>query len=119
MRKMIENLKKQPAHVRDQVAVFAALGFTAVVAFFWLASLSNIYAAPETKTSFKESFSPFNLFGASVRSALDRSKEELSAIDPANAGKKSPDDASVTVDQDGVVNLGAQTEDDVVDTNEQ
>ena len=54
-----------------------------------------------------------------MRSALDRSKEELSAIDPANAGKKSPDEASVTVDQDGVVNLGAQTEDDVVDTNEQ
>gem|GEM_PF-5291324 len=105
---MIENLKKQPAHVRDQVAVFAALGFTAIVAFFWLASLSTTYAAPETKTSFKESFSPFNMFGASVKSALDRSKDELSAIDPANIGKEKPDDASVSVGQDGVVNLGAQ-----------
>ena len=116
MKKLIENLKKRPAHVRDQIAIFSALGVASLVAVFWLASISFDYASTKTKTSFKESLSPFTLFGASVRSALDRSKEELSAIDPTNMNQSDTEPtATVTIDERGVVNLGDQTE----DTNEQ
>jgi hypothetical protein len=117
MKKLIEHLKKRPAHVRDQIAIFSALGVAGLVTVFWLASISFDYSSAETKTSFKESFSPFKLFGASVRSALDRSKEELATIDPTNpkSTEQNGEAAAVTVDERGVVNLGDQTE----DTNEQ
>ena len=106
---MIDNLKKKPAHVRDQVAVFVALAFAGIVTFFWVADMTHTYAAPETKTSFSQSLSPFKLFGASVRSALDRSKAELSTIDPSNpSGPSGGADTEVTVDQQGVVQLGSQ-----------
>ncbi len=107
MRKIIHKLRQKPPHVRDQIAVFGAMAVAGVVALFWMVSITNEYASPETKTSFKESFSPFKIFGNNVKSALDRSKAELSSINPYNASTQA-NETEVTVDQQGVVNLGVQ-----------
>jgi hypothetical protein len=109
MRKLINKLRQKPPHVRDQIAIFSALTFAGLVGFIWMASLTREYASPETRASYNESFSPFRMFGNNVKNALDRSKAQLSEIDPENVGK-STDSTAITVDGSGVVNLGSSTE---------
>ncbi|MEN9582723.1 MAG: hypothetical protein RL641_677 [Candidatus Parcubacteria bacterium] len=101
MRKIIDNLRKKPAHVRDQIAIFSALTFAGVVAFFWISSLATEYASPETKSSFNASLTPFKVLGSSARNAYDQSKADLETIDPSK---------NFTIDQTGVVNLVGTTE---------
>ncbi len=103
MKKFVDSLKQKSPHIREYIAVFSAFVFTALVAGFWLISISVEYGSPETKTSFKKSLSPFSLLGASVGSALERSKAELSTIDPSKVL------TTVKVDSNGVVELGNQT----------
>ncbi len=105
MRQIVNNLRKKPAHVRDQIAIFAAMTFAGVVAFFWLTSLSTSYASPETKSSFNESISPFKAFSNNVKNAFSRTKAELSTID-ASSPESTKSNGSVTVDAEGVVNIG-------------
>lgn len=100
MQKIVHHLKQKPPHVREQVAIFAALGVTAVVALFWIASLGNHLGTPEAKTSFKENLSPFKIFGENIKSALSRNKEELSNLNTRAAAL-----TSVSVGNDGVVDL--------------
>ncbi len=111
MRKIIHKLRQKPPHVRDQIAVFGALTFAGIVSFFWMFGLASDYGSQETKKSFSQSItSPFKILSVNFKSALDRSKAELSSIDPSNLGKsdKSINNSEVTVDQQGVVNLGVQ-----------
>ncbi len=108
MKKIIEKLKQKPAHIRDKIAITIGLVVLGVIAVFWVTSLSTIYMSPETKTSFKESISPFKMLGASVRDALGRTSAELDAIDPANKDKQAGEGSSVSVDDHGVVILGDQ-----------
>ncbi len=105
MRQIVNNLRKKPAHVRDQIAIFAAMTFAGVVAFFWLTSLSSTYSSPETKSSLNESISPFKAFSNNVKNAFSRTKAELSTID-ASAPQTAQSNGSVTVDAYGVVNIG-------------
>lgn len=104
MKKIIHNLRQKPPHVRDKIAIVGALAFTSLVALFWMVSLTSNYASSETKSAFKESFSPFKIFSSNLKSALDRSKAEVSSINLYN--KENQDNLEVTVDSNGTVNLG-------------
>lgn len=107
MKKIIHNLRKKPAHVREQIAIMSALGVTAIVSFFWLSNLGSKYSTDEAKSSFKESLSPFKVLGNSAKDALSRSKAELSSI---SNGTINQTDGTVMIDENGVINLDSYTD---------
>lgn len=102
MKSIITNLKNKPSHIKEQIAIFSALALTAVVAFFWVASLGSKFSNPSTRESFAESLTPFKVLKSNLSAAVADTEENLKSVADENKKAFTP----ATVDEKGVVNFG-------------
>ncbi len=112
MKNFIGKMRNKSPHTKERIAVFSALGITALVALFWISSLGSNLSTPEAKETFANNVSPFKVLKDNLSAAVIRTESSLSSIGNKIGVKQNTDtsttDTTATVDADGVVVIGAQ-----------
>lgn len=112
MKNFIGKMRNKSPHTKERIAVFSALGITALVALFWVSSLGSNLSTPAAKETFANEVSPFRVLKDNLSAAVIRTESSLSSIGNKFGATKDTDtntsETTATVDSDGVVVIGAQ-----------
>lgn len=66
MRKIIDNLRKQPEHVRRQILHVTTIIAGAVLLVLWIYSLGTNFSDPDTQTKIENDLKPFSSLKANL-----------------------------------------------------
>ena len=88
MRKIIDNLRNQPHHVRKSILHALTIAFGIILVLLWVYSLGTNIANPEVRKNFSDNLKPFYILKDNIANGYNSLSNEISApatLSPENS----------------------------------
>jgi len=80
MRKLVQNLREKPEHVRKHILHITTFGLTCLVVLFWVYTLQARFSSPEVKEAFRNDLKPLTVLGDDIVNTYQNISANVSNI---------------------------------------